>query len=523
MIYWNILKKTALLGTDKMPLQTDFLPKSIQQILEKTDKNDAESIFLKASTLLFTYTKAGESLQKITLPDLALNEVETQVFCPNEATVTLKKIIDSEPFNVYLFQYFLEKCIDKQWVMPESMLLPLLNTATKKNLYKVHQVLGVRGKWLTQFNENWQLPTPKSYENVWQEGKPADRKEYFAQLRKEKPNETLLLLQQSWESESAKDRKDLLAILEDQLSAEDELFLNEKYTELTANQTTLKPVSLETVQLINKLRLKIPNSEFGKSIFEQIKLRIEKKKNLLSAIGLGGNWQLNLPKEEILFWNGTEMNQTFGFDKLSSQKGISDAEYWFSELLKILNPNHWLQFFEHDVKKMVNFFADSENSRKTNKPAYRNALSIAMQMANPIEIETFLKEISTTSIFPIDLIKQLDTVSQESLIPQYLTLNLEMIKQLSSLNIEIEWSKPFSEFILKNLLTEMQGGNFYYLYSDKDFILRLSKKLAIQTQQFIPTLENELSDEQRKNYWNTHFVDPILKQLELKEQIEYIN
>lgn len=523
MTHWNILKKTALLGTEKMPLAIETLPFSVQKAIENIDKSDPEGLFLKASAMLFAYSKAGQSAAKVTLPEFSLMADETQRVCANDVKMLWKKVLDNEPFNVYLYEYLIDKCIDNQLIVSDDLLVDVLSKSTKKLLPKVHQVVGVRGKWLSQFNEAWQLKVLEEKQSVWEEGKPTERKEFFSRLRTENPEEALALLWQSWENESAKDRKDLLALLAINIATTDESFLNEKHQELTASKANQKPVTLETIQLINELRLMIKNSAFGQTVFEELKNCIEKKKGILNAIGLGGSYQLNLPKQETNFWNGNYMNQTFGFDKISSQKGVSETEYWLGELLRIVHPNYWIEFFEGDVKRMISFFADAENVRKKDKPAYVYSLSQAMQMADSEQIKIFLENTTKSEIKWVELLNRLDNATQEQFLMQYFELNLASIKTLIANDIQNNWSLVFSRLVVQTLFKEMQGSNYYYLFSDKDFINRLARKLAVKTKDMVLPLEKELQQDWQKNYWVSHFAEPIIKQLEIKEEIEKIS
>ena len=75
---WQELVKMALLGTEKMPLQTAVLPQNIQNILEKADKTDKEAYFLKAAALTLTYWKAGRLPDKTPLPDMVAAPDETR-------------------------------------------------------------------------------------------------------------------------------------------------------------------------------------------------------------------------------------------------------------------------------------------------------------------------------------------------------------------------------------------------------------------------------------------------------------
>ena len=328
MFHWELLKKTALLGTERHPLATEALPASIQGILSKSNKNDAEGYFLKAAAVLYNYNRAGKNPAKITLPNLALEDAETSTYCPPKTVALWKKVLDLSPANPYLLELLLQNCHQKQWVLTDDLLVNALNNTPKQLLPQLHLLLGVRGKWLTQFNESWQITDASLSITQWEEGKIAERKAYLSELRLQNPAEALSLLAQAWPSESAKDRKSLLSTLKIGLSANDEPFLEEIHNELTKNLTSPKPVTLETIHLINELRLSIQGSRFGKEVAEQMTKCITKKKGLLSAIGFSSaNYQLQLPESETSFWNGDEMNRRFGFDKLSSQKGVSDSEY----------------------------------------------------------------------------------------------------------------------------------------------------------------------------------------------------
>ena len=68
---WNELVKMALLGTEKLPLQTAVLPTKIREIVEKSPENDRETAFLKAAALTWLYEKAGQKPDHTPLPDIA--------------------------------------------------------------------------------------------------------------------------------------------------------------------------------------------------------------------------------------------------------------------------------------------------------------------------------------------------------------------------------------------------------------------------------------------------------------------
>ncbi|AYQ32386.1 DUF5691 domain-containing protein [Runella sp. SP2] len=520
MFHWELLKKTALLGTERHPLATEALPASIQEILAKSNKNDAEGYFLKAAALLYNYNRAGQNPSKITLPNLALEDAETSTFCPPKTVALWKKVLDLSPANPYLLELLLQNCHQKNWVLTDDLLVNALSNTPKQLLPQLHLLLGVRGKWLAQFNETWQITDVSMSITQWEEGKPTERKAFLSELRRQNPAEALSLLAQAWPNESAKDRKSLLSTLKVGLSANDEPFLEQIHEELTKNLTSPKPVTLEAIHLINELRLSIQGSPFGKEVAEQIAKCITKKKGLLSAIGFSSaNYQLQLPDYEMDFWNGNEMNQRFGFDKLSSQKGVSDAEYWLQSLLRWLHPSHLIKFFEGNLSRLVDFFV---NTQSKNAAAYLYAFSEAMVYASPDEIKAFLKVTAHLEVKKADLLQRLPWPDQEELLLHHFQLSFALVKAITTEDPPQNWSLQFSKKALISLVKELDGSNYYYVFSDRNFLNQLGRKLHVSAKNLLYSLQNELSQDWQRNYWNTQFADILFKQLEIKEEIEQI-
>jgi hypothetical protein len=521
---WQILKSTALLGTEKMPFEAKMLPESLQKILEKTPRNDPEGYFLKAAALSYTYQKAGQSPARATLPEISKVQTEHQEMCPPEAVEVWRSVLDEEYFNPYLFEYLVDVCVQQNWIIPQKLLTASLNKCPKNQLANFYKIIGERGQWLTQFNVNWQIRhISEEQTSVWEEGKPAERKHFFAQKRTGNPQEALDLFKKSWNEESAKDRKDFLDILKINLSKNDEEFLNERYQELSTGKAADKPITLETIQLINQLRLAIDESTFGKEIFEKMISYIEKKKGLLASVGLGnGSWALNLPKTEDNFWNGNDMNKAFGFDKLTALQGFTDIEYWFGALIKHLHPNYWIRFFEGDIKKMVTFFTEAEGAKRKGTWLFINPLSQTMERANPSEIALFL---AMTHPFAqqttwIPLFQKINPEQAETLLAQEYQKELSgnILKGILE-SINHDFSAKFSSQIIKILAQDLQK-NSYYLLSEKNFINLLGKRLSGDIPRFLKEHGTQIAPGWQSNFWESTFTDNLLRQVDRKNEIQ---
>jgi hypothetical protein len=87
-------------------------------------------------------------------------------------------------------------------------------------------VSGNLGGWLAQQNGRWQWAiTVEPHEAVWHTGATDERKRTLASIRKRDPVSARDLLATTWQSEKAEDRKLFLTVLSENLSREDEAFL----------------------------------------------------------------------------------------------------------------------------------------------------------------------------------------------------------------------------------------------------------------------------------------------------------
>lgn len=92
------------------------------------------------------------------------------------------------------------------------------------------RVLGVRGQWLMTLNEAWRKPVqteaiPADSDNLWQTGTAAERQALLTTIRRQDPARALALIQGTWASDGADERKRWVQTLQHGLSMADEPFL----------------------------------------------------------------------------------------------------------------------------------------------------------------------------------------------------------------------------------------------------------------------------------------------------------
>ena len=91
-------------------------------------------------------------------------------------------------------------------------------------------VLGERGKWLASLNTEWRRPAvgqeiPSNAEELWTAGRAAERAALLQTVRRHDPACALRLVQSTWPSDGADERRRFLELLGQQCSMADEPFL----------------------------------------------------------------------------------------------------------------------------------------------------------------------------------------------------------------------------------------------------------------------------------------------------------
>ncbi|MBC8110198.1 MAG: hypothetical protein H7Y04_03970, partial [Verrucomicrobia bacterium] len=259
--FWNQLLNTALLGTDKQNFDNQHLPENLKALLEKNISKDKETDFLRAAILAWQYQRAGQVSEKLTLPQFKPCEPETQTYCPVPAQVVLKTLIDEEELNINLLKLFLQKCHEKNWVAPPEFVVRLLNLAKDKKYKSLQKQLfkltGKRGEWLAQFKPDWNFVQAVDYAKVWDEGKGQERLEMFVDLRKADPEKARQLLQKTWQQEAYNTKTALVNGFKNNLSQEDEPFLQQIFEEIQIARTKKKDVYADLLKTVVDLLLSL--------------------------------------------------------------------------------------------------------------------------------------------------------------------------------------------------------------------------------------------------------------------------
>ncbi|WP_337041520.1 DUF5691 domain-containing protein [Emticicia sp. 17c] len=275
MEIWKQLINIALLGTDKLPLSTELLPPKIQDKLLPVNQLERESYFMKAAALTLAYKRAGEQIDKATMPAIMPAEAELQPYCSQKAILILKKLLGTSPRNMSLLALWMEKCATQSQIIPPDMLVSILELGAEKKARflreDIRKIIGKRGEWLVKITNNWQYVLPQYEETRWQEGRIAERKEAFEITRNNNPVKAFEWLKASWTQETAKDKKEFLLMLEKNLSVAEEPFLEDFKATLVAEKKTDKAINKELLVVTNNLLQKIEKLK-GKPVSQKVGL-----------------------------------------------------------------------------------------------------------------------------------------------------------------------------------------------------------------------------------------------------------
>ncbi len=323
MSLWNDIIKTATLGTNRAPLN-----KANAQDWEKefVQENEGEANMLHIAAVRSVASRAGFVPQKYEgeLPQVASEEDAPNYLHP-EALYFLKNAEDD-----FLIKEFLHEINEINKTIPPDYLPNFLYKAVKNKLPQdwVFPVIGARGRWLVQQNEDWSKQFKEATEEDWEYGKINQRLIYFRELRKSEPDKARVLLEGTRSSESVGDLSKFLRTFEYHLSEKDNAIL----------ESLLSHKRKEIRSLAANYLMQIPESDLVQRMKERAEaLLTYKKGKLLSKSKL----TVKLPTLT------KELEKDFVGDTLNI-RGVGKKAGYLLQIIRCIPPQYWEGKF--DVK-----------------------------------------------------------------------------------------------------------------------------------------------------------------------------
>jgi Family of unknown function (DUF5691) len=396
----DTLLKTALLGTQKMPLDASVLPEAVQHALARAPKTSPEQQLLNALLFSRVYQTSGE-LPRPTDALALISTAETRPVADRKTNGILSKIMRTEPINPILLMLCVEKIASKGQIIAPEYLVDLFNSCVSVQKLrpevwqKVAPILGVRGEWLRPFNADWQVKTGETFEQIWQYGKASERLEAFKKLRQNDVQKSFQYFETSWETFNARERKDYLTALQVNFNAHEVPFVERIWSALLETKGTVKAATQELKQLAIQLLLSIETSILTQSVGDRLRqyLKIERK-----AMGLIQKNVFTIPAAPDQWLCPEVMVQQFGFDAISPDAHWTDTEYWLLRVAEMLHPAAWEKVLGNDWQSIFSTLSDvhGQKNKRTPLPLVQSiGVSLARQPYR-VAVLAYLKKIELT-------------------------------------------------------------------------------------------------------------------------------
>jgi len=248
---WNELVKIVLVGLLSNASYPQLLRKQLAQYgIGVSSQKTGETTVLKAITILHRLHLSAQQ-PKEWKQNKTINQAPTEQQS-QAAPSHIEQLNFALSHRYPLLVIEILKHIRHQNQLVAPQVLPeLLGYA--KNKKKIHPYLrpciGARGQWLAKMNEEWHFALQVDLEDdtVFWYGQKEQRLLYIRQLRQASPQKALEKIKKTWKNESYTMRASLLKSLLENLSMEDEPFLEE------ALNDSRKTVRQEAVELLAQL------------------------------------------------------------------------------------------------------------------------------------------------------------------------------------------------------------------------------------------------------------------------------
>ncbi|EIJ42408.1 hypothetical protein BegalDRAFT_1526 [Beggiatoa alba B18LD] len=483
---WQTLLKHAILGTAQQPYAVptasdDILSPLYQQLTTKP----TEEQLLSTAALLLISQQVGALPPKATEPPIPTCEAETRPLCTPKAAHYLEAILlkDINNWELLLLEW-VALAQKKACIVPPKYLPTLLNVIQSKPELRGRipsHVVGKRGEWLCQQSSAWKelLVSVDINEENWTNASQASRVQWLANIRATDPAKARQLLENTWGSESAKDKQAFLPLFFKNLSLDDEPFLNR----------CLKERSSLVVLMATRLLSCLPSALTQQLLsvldnYLQIEQKTLRQRKLI----------VTLPETFNDDW------KKWGVPEKDTPYGMGEKMGWLYHLLSLIHPKQFLQRWQIDLDTFLALAKKTAFAGALESALY-NSISGHQDAENAvILIKSTHKKIYLDRLHHFATTIDFSDAEREALLMHYFTeKNTEAFNDYSILNpmnalIKGQYSPEMSRYILKQLPTWLKAEPYYQITY---FLQALACKLAPETYADIsPELRQSLTEKQ---------------------------
>lgn len=333
---WKNLLPPAMVGTDKKLLALPALDGAVGALLARVQAQASSpaQALLQAAGVLTVCERAGQRPSATLIPSphgLAAPDVAQAALHDSALMDTLRWLFTDAPQRLQID--WLQHLAQAGWRLPPSLLPLALDTAQRTSALRpaVTAVLGERGRWLARHHPTWRYAAGSADtappETRWQEGTLAQRVQLLRQERQSQSDAARERLQTAWPDLPAKERAELLAVLQTGLSAGDEVLL-----------TTVahKDKGREVRQTARTLLLQLP----GSAISQRAGARLAPHLALQTGLrGVSGQrWVITPPEAAEPDWK----NEGIEADRPKNDP-LGERAWWLYQLARQVPLAWWEQ------------------------------------------------------------------------------------------------------------------------------------------------------------------------------------
>ncbi|QGJ70482.1 Hypothetical protein PBC10988_21790 [Planctomycetales bacterium 10988] len=439
---------------------------------------------------------------------------ETKPYCPHSLTgmlVTALQDAEKGPLP-----RFLEELAAQGLLIPPGFLPALLQLKAKEFGHILPQVIGERGRWLSQWvpDSEWlrsrSLSTEQFSESeakeIWEEGTTQERIDVLKTVRRHQPALAIDWLAADLNKEKAEDRVKLLEALEINLSLDDETFLQDQVTDRS------KFVKEKAVDLLAA----IPGSEFATLIQERAK-------KLLQTTGKkGGLLQFECVPTQVMAKDW----QIAGFMDLR-RRGFSQKEVKVIQFLRYVPLTFWEEHLGADPQTITESAALLKEHHHPLLLGWLNAASVLPRTReeepwHPALLSLSYKILKPTQQLPEALAllaSKLTTAELSQAAELAIDAPQKFLPQLNYLLDSLTCDFPASYLkALKLLLDEFLKSN--HPYEVEEILKKVIANCSSLTKECLPLILSWELQVKKKNNWYGRRIEEVLGNLQDKVRLQ---
>ncbi|NJP05035.1 MAG: hypothetical protein HC837_05100 [Chloroflexaceae bacterium] len=350
--YWHELVTTSLVGTGRQTPPPVPNTNPAGQLLAGLPKTTHERFLLLTAATVGLYRRAGQPTTTAITPPLPPCTPDDQPSCSAAAAHHLASMLSNNHPKV--LPEWLAAAAAAGYRVPHHQLVALLQLGTsQKSLHgPIRAVLGQRGRWLADHNPAWAYARGNAdmgrldeaqMQQRWETGQAHERLELLQYLRQYNTAQARTLLQLTWKSEKADDRRRFLDLCGAGLSMDDEPWLETVLDDRSTHVRTFAAVLLG----------KLPESRLCQ--------RMQQRAMTLITLKDGGllkrrSLEVTLPDtcDEAMVRDGIACKPpSMSYAAGKEPWWLSEKSWWLAQIVSFVPTNYWYQQWQLGPHELI--------------------------------------------------------------------------------------------------------------------------------------------------------------------------